>query len=340
MNSIKIPQPPKKKTAGQQFKEDLIYWILIVAIFYVLSLLFKAITAPFRALLSSPKEKFEQELKIKREKVQNRIGRRVLNGINENFITNQYIERFKLHPEKYVGDPDNEIIAKWHEAFLNGTLLDSELQWAPVVYVEDYEKNNYPNDEFLDYLQRQVDLHKQDTFLSRYKLTNTIRNLFPEFTPNLNVIPSEIKEMRERGKSKRLRMELMDEVIKKGISKELAVELVNSSEKDPKALPKKIALTKKCLELGYSNSMCRYCMKTDYDPTDVYAEAVDVMVKTFDSGDEMASALIRGDIDVEEFDKIVKENTNRWNDSNSICKGVEEAFYQLIRRKAMSHKKG
>lgn len=331
MSTLKLPPPPRKKSLGEELKEDLIYWVLIMIVCGIFYALFQIIVAPFRFLLSSPKERFAKEVANKRRKVQERIGRRIMDGQDINFPINQYIERFILNPGKYVNDSDNRAYKEWHDALKKGILLDTELRWGPVVYKEDYEEHNNWNIEFLDYLQSQVNMHRQDTLLSRHKFMNTIRSYYPEFTPKFDVILSEIKSYKERAKAGYLKTELIDEIVKKGISRDLALGIVNSSEKTPETIPQKITLVKGCLQRQYCETFCIYCVVENFSLSDVRADVFNAMIKNVDIGEKIVSAIRKDYISLEGAMELILTNSKEHRSRADDQKEIEKAFYSHLR---------
>ena len=158
------------------------------------------------------------------------------------------------------------------------------------------------NPEFLDYLSRQVELHVHNgNWRERRAFRTTIRYLYPEFTPKLSVIPSEIEEMREKVTEKGLRDELISEVVKKGISEYLVEEVI----KDPKHIKERMVLAKKCSEKKYSLEMYQFCLKYNYDPDDEYSETVGMILDTHEV-EEFPAAFVRGKITLQEVYEILQ----------------------------------
>ncbi|MBE3087013.1 MAG: hypothetical protein IMZ64_12450, partial [Bacteroidetes bacterium] len=195
MKHYQVPVP-KKKTIGEQAADTLVYLVVCGTIYYLLTLIAKIFIAPFKILFMSDRGRFAAKLERARAKIRTREVVRMEFDMSEGNPMFQYLVRFKQAPDCYRNDPDNEMYRKWFESLKNGTILDTELCWAPDVYVKTPTGSMY-NRDFLNYFSRQFDLHGAADLKSKVKFMRTIRKFYPEFTPRFSAIPGELKDLYE-----------------------------------------------------------------------------------------------------------------------------------------------
>jgi hypothetical protein len=318
---------PAKKSASEEFKENMFYFVIIVGVYYVLVGIWKIITAPFRALLVSNETKLDRAIEIAKEKKKAReeIRRRYKNDPNN--MLEQCVKRFN-NPEVWAWDDNASMYRQWYKQWRDGELLDTTLLWAPDVYRVDFNKKNVINSEFLDYFSKQVTLHMKNTHLARHNFLRTVRNYYPEFTPKFSLFYAEIKELREHAKSADLKERLVEVIVQKGLPKDIAIELIRRNEDDPETLKKEIVQMKKNLEYHckyYENTLW-FFLDNDYDPEGPLAETYNLILNQIGS-EEIAKSLIKGRITVDELNDCVQDavkvypdyatndtHTERWRD--------------------------
>lgn len=328
----RIPET-RQKTTGEKIKEDIIFVIAGVVIYYLIVCTFKAIFSPLRYLFASDKELYAEDERVALAKIDARKKIRQDYEYNENGMLNQYIERFQKNPQKYKGDSDNEIYQEWYEALKNGTLLDSCLEWAPEVYVEDVVFNRSPNPEFLAYLGRQVSLHAhQAKFGERHTFLKTIRKFYPEFTAKLKVIPSQIEEMQEQVTSTKLREELVSEVMKKGVSRGFVDQILE--DEDAGKIAANIGIARVCSENDYCPEMFKYCVTHGYNPDDSdLSKTVNNILHVLQV-EELATVLINDTIDVTEVHDIIK-GALRYDDQENRTLTAKCLLDSRLQKKAL-----
>jgi hypothetical protein len=288
---------PAKKSAGEELKQAFTAWIIIVFAYYLITLVVKAVLAPFKLLFDSDKEKLERTLNnVRTRKEARRI--RGANAVRDQMLY-EYVQRFKVNTNAYKNDPKNDQYKDWYEAWKSGTLLDSELMYAPDIWIKDYEKNNYMNAEFLDYLEKQLDMHLHTGSDKRHLFLTTIKNYFPEFTAKLSLISGEIGSWRDKSLAKNLKMELIDSIIAKGVTKEVAIFIVNSTD-DPDTVKKAIVVARRCSELDYVAAMAIYCIKNNYDPDSDAGETINLILNTT-GNEDLATAVLNGEVTAEDI---------------------------------------
>jgi hypothetical protein len=328
VNKRYIPEVPKKKSAGEQVKDMAFYLVIMAAVYFVFYFLFLIISWPFRMLLMSDRQRFQAKIDQGKAKILKRTELRKAFEVSDSNPLFQYIERFKLHPLMYLQDPDNDQYEAWFEEMKEGKILDSKLMWAPEIYRASKENGLSMNPSFLDYLSRQLELHTSKGLGSQVLLMKTIRDLYPEFTPKFSVIPSEINNYREEVKSEDLQEELIKTIGGKGISKELAQELVNWAMNTDE-LKKAVLVSQKCFKNGFCEVMALFCAKFDYDPDDLQAKSVNLILKLL-GNESIASAVIHGDIEVDDVTEMIQEAQGQEGD---LAENVNTKFGEILRDK-------
>jgi hypothetical protein len=339
MSTNMLPRKPyripetQKKTAGQQIKEDIIFVIVGVVIYYLIVCTFKAIFSPLRYLFASDKELYAEDEQKALAKIDARKNIRQDYKFNENGMLAQYIERFQKNPAKYKDDSDNEVYQEWYDALKNGTLLDSCLEWAPEVYVEDVVFNRSPNPEFLAYLGRQVSLHKhQAKFGERHTFLKTIRQYYPEFTAKLSVIPSQIDEMQEQVTSTKLREELVSEVMQKGVSRSFVDQILE--DEDAGKIKTNIGIARVCSENDYCTEMFQYCVTHGFTPDDSdLSKTVNNILHVLQV-EELATVLINETLEGDEVVDVIK-GAMRYSDQKNRTLTAKCLLDSKLQKKAL-----
>lgn len=327
-------EAPRMKSAGEQAKDMVVYLLTVGAIYLVLYWIFLVVTAPFKFLFMSDGQKLGAKIKRAKEKIACRDALRRKYAEDEGNPMNQYVNRFKLYPEEYREDPENEQYRLWFEGLKNGTLLDTELRWAPDVWRETAD-GKVITEEFLNYFARQAELHAERGVGIRMAFLKTVRNLYPEFTPRFSVIADEIEEMRERAKAGELYAELTAELEKKGVPKELAGELLKMNLGLEK-LREAIVTVKRGLDRGYSQAMCLYCIRKNVDLDDPFIEANGGTIgRVLDELEDeaMATAMIAQEFTEQEFANIVDIADEATDDGNEMREIISGEFRELMKRK-------
>jgi hypothetical protein len=320
----------RKKTAAEEVRANIFTAVLAVVIYYVIVCTLKALFSPLRYLFASSKELYAEDEQKALEKVHNRKVKRGYHTTDEDSMLNQYIERFQKNPLKYAKDASNVLYKEWYEAYQNGTLLDSILEWAPEVYVEDENYDRSPNPEFLFYLGRQVDLHNHAGFRDRHVFLKTIGDFYPEFTAKLSVIPSEIDEMREEITAKDLKNELVSEITTKGVGQKFVESILKQDL--PHQLKKNILLARKCSENNYCVAMFQYCVATGFEPDEGdLSMAVNGILENI-KVEELATVLIKGTLSQEEVLEIMEMSRKLASKNEGVLDRTEMAKYLLDKK--------
>jgi len=330
---FKPTEPSRPKTAGEQVKDMAVYMLVMGAVYFVFYFLFLAITWPFRMLFRSPRQSFQANLDQMKVKVTKRTLARKAYDSDESNPLFQYVERFRLHPELYQMDQDSNQYQEWFENMKSGKILDTKLNWAPEVYCN-LNDNLFVSGEFLDYFSRQVELHQAESFRSQVHFLRTVRNLYPEFTPEFSKIPKEIEGYRDEVKCFELQEELIQTIGGKGISKKLAEELV-SITKSSEELKQAILTVKECEAKGFGEEMSLYCIRYGYNPNHERADEVNLLIKEMGNV-EIASAIARGVIKMDELVKISKNAYERGGSKERILNRINESFKDILRGKCQA----
>jgi hypothetical protein len=322
------PPPVHKKTAAESAKETIIYVIVMMVFYYVVLWVFKAIAAPFRIIFISDRQRFSEKLSRDKQKVINRMSLKEQYNENPDNPLFQYIERFKINPDLYVYDSDNQIYGDWYKDLKSGKIIDSKLLWAPDVYKGE---DASINPDFLSYLERQITLHTKAGLKDRIKFLNTIRSLYPEFTSRLSVMVNEIADYCKEVETSDIEEELVQLLEGNGVSKNLAKALIKQSN-SPDNLKQSIGIVKACLEKDFCPAMALYSAKKDYDPSDELSEGVNLVFERL-GNESIASALIRRDITYKDIIQMTKEAFEVSNDDNEVRYIVNEKFTRLMKER-------
>jgi len=162
----------------------------------------------------------------------------------------QYISRFVERPLEHLNDSDNDVYQEWYERFDRGEVLDSDMRWAPEVYDFDHKICN----EFLRYLEVQVNLHKGRLESGRF--LKTIRKYYPEFEAKFSSVELAIEGLRRRNVKDAQRTAIKAELAQAGIPERIAITLsflTLSSEE----LRERLLLVRKWISQGYSEEVVR-----------------------------------------------------------------------------------
>ena len=325
----------KPKTAGQQIMDMLIYLVIVGVIYYAIIFILKIITTPFRILFTSDSQRFEANLIKAKAKVRAREFVRAGYDVLEDNPMYQYLVRFKYSPDKFKGDPENESYRVWFENLKKGTLLDTDLKWAPEVYVKNSNGTSIYNGDFLDYFSRQFDLHEGAGLVTKIKFMQTIQKFYPEFTPKFSVIPSELKDLYARLQSKELHNELIEVINGSGVPVDLAEGLVNETM-TPAEVKASIRVMQKCIARKYGKAMCQFCVEHDYNPDlheEHFSKAVnDILEST--GNEEMALAMVRGNIKPEEITALVNRALSD-SDPEDLLDNINSEFFRTMKTKTL-----
>lgn len=295
------PPPPVKKSAGEQIADTLVYLVVCLVIYYLLVLLAKVFVAPFKFLFMSDRARFADKLERSKAKIRARELARNLYDTSEANPMYQYLIRFKYAPAEYAGDPENAKYQEWFEDLKKGIILDTELRWAPDVYSKGY------NEDFLDYFSRQLELHEKADLKTKIRFMRTIRKFYPEFTPRFSMIPAELSDLYERLRSTKLHRELVEVIGKSGVPLELAEGIVKEGMSSDQVRAA-IRTIQRCLAIGWGEAGCAFAVKHGYNPEKYdgcFNEAVNNIIEHA-KNEEVALALIRGDISAEEITVLAK----------------------------------
>jgi len=324
--------PERTKTAGEMVKDYIFYAIVIGVVYFLITSVLKVLVAPFRILFLSDRQRFEARLEKARAKVCARELAREDYETSEDNPMVQYIARFKVCPEKYRNDPDNETYLQWYEDLKNGVLLDSELLWAPEIYVKDSSGENQYNQEFLDYLSRQLDLHEGSRdFGARVLFLKTIRRFYPEFTPKFSVMASEIADLNGRICTRNINSEVVQAIQKKGVSQKMAKNLVGKSANE---IVGAVDIIRKCQALGYGEAMGAFCVKYGFNPEHELAAGVDSILKATQN-EELAKTLANGVLKPVEVTALVERALGEPRETvEDLYNNISREMHRTIRSKA------
>jgi hypothetical protein len=340
MKHYQVPEP-RRKSVGEQMADTLLYLIICGTVYYLLTLIAKVFIAPFKFLFMSDRDRFAAKLERSKAKVQARELARVEFDTSEENPMVQYLLRFRQAPENYRNDSENNTYRKWFEALKKGTILDTELQWAPDVYVKTSTGKMY-NEDFLNYFSRQFDLHETANVKSKIKFMNTIRKFYPEFTPKFSAIPFELKDLYERLHSKKLNAELVEAIHGNDVPLELAKDLVKDGVSAGK-IKSSIHLVRKCRAIGWGDAGCRFAAKHDYDPDeheDCVNEAVNNIMEKVQN-EKIALAMLRGDIGPQELnDLIQKAMRGNGGGYEELLGNIDRDFMSFMKAKTLKQVAG
>lgn len=328
------------RSAGQQVKDAFVYLVIVCVLYYTIVLILKIITFPFRMLLTSDGQRFEAQLVRAKAKVQARELAKAKYDVSEINPLYQYLVRFKHSPDKFKGDPENASYQEWFTSLKKGDLLDTELKWAPDVYVQGAGSGRIYNKDFLDYFSRQFKLHQQADLVLKVKFMFTLQKFYPEFTPKFSVIPSELADLYERIHLKTLHNDVLKVINGSGVPVELAEGLLNELM-SPAQIKAAVRIIQKCLARKYGQTMCRFCVDHNFNPDlheDHYSNAVNNILETT-KNEEMAAALVRGDITVEEITAIV-DRALETSDAKELLETINHEFYMAMKSKTLNEVMG
>lgn len=259
-SSYKLP----KKSVGEQVMTDLIMVIIVSSLIYVICGFFKVLFWPLRYLFMSAERINHEDIMKAMKKVWKR--RDYIERVREdpNDPMNEYLARFVKNPKSYANDPDNDEYLKWYLMWRDGKVLDSRLRWIPDVYVKENDENRL-NLEFVNYLEIQYQLHTEANLIHKHCFLSTIRKYFPEVTPKMSVMETEIEELKDRAKAKLLKKELRDEIRKIGIPEEIA-DILSKQKLPGEELLAKAKVIKTGIEQGYTQASALFIAEKGYDP--------------------------------------------------------------------------
>lgn len=324
------------KSAGQQVKETLIYLIAVAIIYYAVVYTVKIITAPFRILFMSDRQRFAGQVERAKAKVRARALAREAYDTSEANPMYQYLLRFKVSPEQFKNDSDNKVYQEWFENLKNGMLLDSDLNWAPEVYEKVYGENVL-NGGFLDYFSQQYDMHLVAGLRAKLRFMRTIQKFYPEFTARFSVIPSELADLRARLQNQKIRAEILGFMEGSGVPLEIAEMLIRekTSAADIKAA---IRVVQKCQARNYGVAMCRFCVEHKFNPEQHEGHIVETVNNILENtqNEAMALAMVRGDIKPEEITVLVKRAMGESSSMEDLLGNIDRGFRKVMKSKTLS----
>jgi len=244
---------PAKKSAHEEFRDNIIMTIIGYFVVYVVASVMDFILNPFG------KEK-DIDNKILEKICKKQQARQERKLCSEDPMS-QYYQRFIERPKDFRGDPDNEMYRDWFNEWRAGNILDSDLRWAPSFDVE-------MTSTFLKYLKRQMNLHSKASLMRRLLFINTLHRYYPEFSPSLNELARDIERYESQMSKEDVRSNLKAEIEKYGLDDTLADYLINKNLSASK-LKKTAQFLKQCVEYGYSSgtSICLVENKIPMDST-------------------------------------------------------------------------
>jgi len=196
-------------------------------------------------------------------------------------------------------DDDNETYFAWYKMWKAGSVLDTQLRWAPSVYAEDGTVR--PN--FVDYVEIQMDLHKKQSLLTRSLFLSSIRARFPELTPTMDGLKQDIKGYRGETYEADVKAELKVELDKFGLPEALSNYL---ADKDvaPECLRKEAEFLKKCTEFGCHPEVAVCMLENKVEPDTIGAEVIRSMLLDHMLPDFVVRKVLKGELTPEEITEV------------------------------------
>lgn len=242
MRKMPCPENDRGPSLAQRVGSTLFFVAIASVVVWIIGGLFKIIVTPITWLWASDDELGGR--KGPADAITARTTQRTVYAEDTQDPMYQYISRFVEHPLDHLGDPDNDYYQKWYEQFGRGEILDSDLRWAPEVYDDDHKICN----EFLRYLEVQVNLHEGRSEAGRF--LKTIRKYYPEFEAKFSSIKLAIEGLRRRNVKAAQRAAIKEELAQAGIPAGIAVTL-SLFKMSSEELRERLLLVRKRISQGY-----------------------------------------------------------------------------------------
>jgi len=279
---IHIPE----RSVGERVRSDIFMMVASCALVYYISSFFRALFSPIKYLTMSREQIDEEERRTAKVKASKRAE------YNER-IKNDFYDPLNA----YLRDPDNPENVAWYKAYKSGDVPDPGLRWAPDIY-----ENKKINGKFLTYLENQILLLNGNDLRA---LLRTIRLYYPEFTPDMDGIQSDIRELKERICERALRGELSTEIRKLGVPEETAEKII-ASGMNPGKIKSYAAKIKKCIENGFERESAECIVDNGIDPDSDDAKSIDKIITSLLLPGEVAIAYIRKQITTGQLERIAE----------------------------------
>lgn len=246
----------------------------------------------------------------------------------DEIILTRHFDRIRYSGQSPVtrgsrGDPEYK---DWYASWLRGEVIDSELLWAPEVYDGSLKGSKTFNENFFNYLEIQIGLHRK-AGMERH-LEGTIRKFYPELTPDLNAIHEDIEEIRERIAARKIQKEIRAELVNTGLTEESA-KIISKMDLRGKNLKSLIPVVKRFIEAGFNGYDAVYFADKGYKVT----EPVKQLLSLF-SGYNVSlnrsvwEPLMSGSVSPDKFVSLIKE----------VTEAIPNAFIQYDRNEMLNNK--
>lgn len=301
----------KSKTTGERAADAAIIYVVALVFVFVISELAKFLSRG----LKNPAKIAEDMLSAMVNRIEKRNEVRQEYACNENNPLTLYVKGEDRYKE-------------WHRRWLNGEVLDTNLLWAPEVYLQFNEEEKVFNGAFVNYLEVQIALHEKANMVRH--LERTLRKYYPEFASSISETRKDIVALRERIVARKLQEELCREIMKTGLDRRMAFFLIRKGGKNLKEQAKTLyLLSEKCefsedtcmgfLNKGYKLSKDFVTIVQGYNDHDMYLS------------DETYEAVLGGRISLADLIKIsAKHVDDGFEDIDSLADTIDESVKEFI----------
>ena len=321
------PNAHPKKSAGEKFKEDLIFLLIGTFIIYLIQKFFAFLFSPFKAASVNGRGYIEERQEA-REQYMDAIEE------DETDPMHQFQLRYIINPEAYKGDADNKAYKDWYEAWKRGEVIDSGLRWAPDMYNRDESMRV----SFLKYMKIQWNLHRKAGLRDRMRFLRTIRDYYPEFTATLRGVKNDLARYEMMVKEDNLKETLAREINRFGLPEAIA-EYLADRNMSPDQLRQAAEFLKPFVEKGYSESTCICALENNL--TLEAADAVEQIAVKMELPVRVGIAFLKDEISgddlVEIHKRMLELREDLGTDVFTVREGEDKMYYDVVLDETLSN---
>jgi len=335
------PSPPK--SAKATLVENAVFLIVACSIVWVVAKFFDFLFKPLTKIFTHEEsvEQVKDAMSVKQANREIRLDRLAEDSSDPMY---QFSLRFLEKPEVYKGGAHNAKYREWYDQWKKGNVIDSTLRWAPQCLAEDGETLR-PN--FISYMKIQLDLHKRASWYRRNVFLHIISKYYPEFSPSLKGLETDLANYENESAEKGL-IEELETQTNSLIPEELTKYLMDRNLSPTKF--KRLALILKGYsDQGFCPEACICAVENKITNTS-HIEMIHKIVSELKLPAKVGLAFVKGEIVADEISELaltLNELIEKYgegafyeNENNGVClyDGYLDAYLQEYKTKKRAAK--
>jgi hypothetical protein len=311
----------QKKSAGEQFAENLMYFSIAMFILWVLTSFIAFLFAPFMFVSEAKMaERIQDEFE---KKLQNRKRRQ------EKYDADETDPMHLILGEKQLNAEDQAYYYAWLQEWTEGKIIDTWMKWAPAVE----SPSGKISERFLQYVGIQMELHQKASALTRLLFLQNIRHCYPELTPTMKGLERDLAMYGREVVGESLRSEFHTELGKYGLCPELEA-YIESASLTPAKLKKAIKCFKECMEHEYTPEVSILIFEEDLNPASDSSKSAYHIMTRLNLGRNVCMRYFKGELNVNDIKSIYDEvESLKANAGDALYEEAPEGgnyYYQCI----------